>query len=175
MSNVNNVTVAATQMACTWDIQGNIDRAVNLVREAAKQGAQIILVQELFETPYFCIEQEFKHLDLAKSLEDSDVVNTMSALAAELQVVLPVSWFEKSGSAFFNSLAMVDANGRILGTYRKPISPTQSAIRKKLISAPETLALKYGIHATPILALAFAGTSGSLKQLGAWHCRGRRY
>ena len=136
MKNINNITVAATQMACTWDIKENIDRAVNLVREAAQQGAQIILIQELFETPYFCIEQEFKHLNLAKSLAESDAVNTMSALAAELQVVLPVSWFEKSGNTFFNSLAIVDADGSILGTYRKTHIPNAIGYQEKTYFSP---------------------------------------
>ena len=78
------IKVAATQMACDWDIQGNVDRAEQLVREAAGQGAQIILIQELFETPYFCIEQNHKHLGLAAALEESATVKRFSALAKGL-------------------------------------------------------------------------------------------
>ena len=77
------VTVAATQMACSWDVPGNVDRAEQLVREAAGQGAQLILLQELFETPYFCIEQEFKHLKLASTPEENRAVGRMRELARQ--------------------------------------------------------------------------------------------
>ena len=95
------VTVAATQMACDWNIQSNVDRAEKLVRDAVSQGAQIILIQELFETPYFCIEQDSKHFDLASTLEENTTIKRFSQLAKELEVVLPVSWFERSGSVLF--------------------------------------------------------------------------
>ena len=134
--NERKVTLAATQMQCTWDIASNIERACGLVRSAAEQGAQVILIQELFETPYFCIEQEFKHLDLAKSLEDSIPVKTMSAMAKELGVVLPVSWFERAGNAFFNSLAMIDADGSILGIYRKTHIPNAVGYQEKQYFSP---------------------------------------
>ncbi len=120
---MREVTIAATQMACSWDIDQNVETAERLVRQAADQGAQIILVQELFHTPYFCIEQSFKHFDLASTLEDNRVVRHMSALAKTLKVVLPVSWFEKSGNVRFNSIAVVDADGSILGKYRKSHIP----------------------------------------------------
>lgn len=123
-------------MQCTWDIANNIERACGLVRNAAERGAQIILIQELFETPYFCIEQEFKHLDLATRLEDSVPVKTMSALAKELGVVLPVSWFERAGNAFFNSLAMIDADGGILGIYRKTHIPNAVGYQEKQYFSP---------------------------------------
>ena len=75
------VTVAATQMTCDWDIAGNVDRAEQLVREASGQGAQIVLIQELFETPYFCIEQDHKHLDLAATIEDNSTIKRFCGLA----------------------------------------------------------------------------------------------
>ena len=100
------LTVAATQMACEWNISRNVDRAEKLIREAAGQDAQIILIQELFETPYFCIEQNHKHLELATTIEDNSTIKRFCALARDLEVVLPVSWFEKAGKAFFNSVAM---------------------------------------------------------------------
>ena len=87
------VTVAATQMACSWDIEGNVARAEKLVRDAAAKGAQIILIQELFQTPYFCIDQSPEHFDLAQTLEDSPLIRHFSALAKELDVVLPLSFF----------------------------------------------------------------------------------
>jgi N-carbamoylputrescine amidase len=87
------VTVAATQIACGWELASNLDRAERLVREAHGRGARIILLQELFATPYFCIEQDPKHLQLAQSADDSPLLRRFGALAAELEVVLPVSFF----------------------------------------------------------------------------------
>src|SRR5215469_7428910 len=113
------VTVAAIQMACDWDAQANIARAERLVRSAAANGAQIILLPELFETPYFCIEQDSRHLALAHPLEESRAVQHFRGIARELGVVLPVSFFERAGAAFFNSVAVVDADGALLGVYRK--------------------------------------------------------
>ena len=133
---MSKVTVAATQMTCTWDTGTNVDRAEAMIREAAGQGAQIILIQELFETPYFCIEQEFKHLDLARTLEDSPLIKRMASLAHELEVVLPVSWFERAGTAFFNSVAMVDADGSILGVYRKTHIPNAVGYQEKQYCSP---------------------------------------
>ena len=120
---MREITVAATQMAISWDLPANLDKAETLIRQAAKQGANIILIQELFEAPYFCIEQQVKHFDLATSLEENDSIKRFQQLAKELEIVLPFSWFEKANRAFFNSVAMVDADGSILGTYRKTHIP----------------------------------------------------
>ena len=133
---MSEVTVAATQMACNWDIETNVNTAESMIREAASRGAQIILIQELFETPYFCIEQAFEHLNLAKSLDESPVIKRMSALAKELSVVLPVSWFERAGNAFFNSMAMVDADGSVLGVYRKTHIPNAIGYQEKQYFSP---------------------------------------
>ena len=133
---MSEVTVAATQMACSWDIETNVNTAESMIREAASRGAQIILIQELFETPYFCIEQAFEHLNLAKSLDESPVIKRMSALAKELSVVLPVSWFERAGNAFFNSMAMVDADGSVLGVYRKTHIPNAIGYQEKQYFSP---------------------------------------
>lgn len=130
------VTVAATQMSCSWDLDANLQCAETLVREAASRGAQVILIQELFETPYFCIEQDFKHLQLASDVQDNRAVRHMRALAKELQVVLPVSFFEKAGLAFFNSMAMVDADGSILGVYRKTHIPNAIGYQEKQYFSP---------------------------------------
>jgi len=130
------VTVAATQMACSWDIPGNIARAEKLVREAAAKGAQIILIQELFEAPYFCIEQNPEHFALASSLEDSPLIAHFQALARELQVVLPISWFERGNNAFFNSLVVVDADGSLLDVYRKTHIPNGPAYQEKQYFTP---------------------------------------
>ena len=133
---MTQVTVAATQMSCSWDLDANLDRAEGLVREAAAQGAQIILLQELFETPYFCIEQDFKHQALATTVDENRAIKRLSALARELQVVLPVSWYEKSGPAFFNSMAMLDADGSLLGVYRKTHIPNSIGYQEKQYFSP---------------------------------------
>ena len=130
------VTVAAIQMACGWDAAANIACAEHRVREAAGRGAQIILLPELFETPYFCIEQDVRHLKLASSLEDSRAVRHFSALARELGVVLPVSFFEHAGPVYFNSVAIVDADGRTLGVYRKSHIPNGPGYQEKHYFSP---------------------------------------
>ena len=130
------VTVSATQMACHWDIQANVDNAEKLIREAATKGAQIILIQELFEAPYFCIEQDPKHFDLASTFGENTTIKRFSNLAKELEVVLPVSWFEKSGKAFFNSMAMIDADGRVMGVYRKTHIPNDVGYQEKQYFSP---------------------------------------
>ena len=123
--------VAATQMACSWDLPANLERAEGLIREAATGGARVILIQELFETPYFCIEQDTKHFDLATTLEQNQSLKHFQALAEELDVVLPFSWFERANRAFYNSLAMVDAGGAILGVYRKSHIPNGPGYQEK--------------------------------------------
>ncbi len=130
------MTVAATQFACGWNQAGNIDRAEELVRRAARDGAQIILLQELFETPYFCIEQDVRHLRLATSLADNRAVKRMAVLARELDVVLPVSFFEHAGQAYFNTVAVIDAGGAVLGSYRKAHIPNGPGYQEKTYFSP---------------------------------------
>ncbi|WP_016987351.1 N-carbamoylputrescine amidase [Pseudomonas crudilactis] len=130
------LTIASTQMPCTWDLPGNLDRAEQLVRDAAQQGAQVILLQELFATPYFCIEQSHKHMALAEEYRDSRVLARFAALARELGVVLPLSWFEKAGNAYFNSLSVADADGRLLGVYRKTHIPNAIGYQEKEYFSP---------------------------------------
>jgi N-carbamoylputrescine amidase len=130
------VTVAATQFACTWDLPMNADRAEALVREAAAQGAQVVLIQELFAAPYFCIEQHPKYFDLALPLEGHPLVARFADLARELGVAIPVSIFERAGPAFFNSVAMVDADGRVLGVYRKSHIPQGPGYEEKYYFSP---------------------------------------
>lgn len=130
------VKVATTQMACSWDTDSNINCAEQLVREAASQGAQVVLLQELFETPYFCIEQNHAHLELAKPLSDSAVVQRMQALSRELSVVVPVSFFERSGPCFFNTVAVIDADGTVMGIYRKTHIPNDTGYQEKSYFSP---------------------------------------
>lgn len=130
------VTLAAVQLACGWDSAANIARAERLVREAAAGGAQIILLPELFETPYFCIEQDPRHLALASPLEESRAVQHFRGIARELSVVLPVSFFERAGAAFFNSVAVIDADGSLLGIYRKSHIPNGPGYQEKHYFSP---------------------------------------
>jgi N-carbamoylputrescine amidase len=130
------VTVAATQFACSWDLPANLERAEQLVRQAHSQGAQVILLQELFATPYFCIEQDARHLKLAQSLADSAILRRFGALAAELQVVLPISFFERAAQVYFNSLVMFDADGKQLGVYRKTHIPNGPGYQEKFYFSP---------------------------------------
>ncbi len=130
------ITVAATQFACTWDLPANADRAEALVRAAVGQGAQVVLVQELFASPYFCIEQHPKYFELAQPLDGHPLIARFTALAKELGVVIPVSFFERAGPAFFNSVAMVDADGRVLGVYRKSHIPQGPGYEEKYYFSP---------------------------------------
>ncbi|MFI7855936.1 N-carbamoylputrescine amidase [Pseudomonas promysalinigenes] len=128
--------VATTQMPCSWDLPGNLERAEQLVRQAAAQGAQVILLQELFATPYFCIEQDHKHQALAQPYPSSPILQRFAALAGELGVVLPLSWYERAGNAFFNSLTVADADGRLLGVYRKTHIPNAIGYQEKEYFSP---------------------------------------
>jgi N-carbamoylputrescine amidase len=133
---MREVTVAATQMACSWDREANVERAVALVREAAARGAQIVLLQELFETPYFPVEEKQELFALARPLDGHPTVARMAALAAELEVVLPVSFFERAGNAHFNAVAVVDADGSVLGVYRKSHIPDGPGYEEKYYFNP---------------------------------------
>lgn len=130
------VIVAATQMACTDNESRNIDRVCELVREAAAMGAHIVLPQELFSGPYFCKDELPEHFALARTLDESPAVRRMSALAAELGVVIPVSFFERSNQVYYNSLAMIDADGRVMGLYRKSHIPQGPGYEEKFYFSP---------------------------------------
>jgi N-carbamoylputrescine amidase len=133
---MNTVTVAATQMACGEDRDANLAAAEDLVREAAAAGAQVILLQELFETPYFCKDQLARHFALATTADENPALGRLAAVAAELEVVLPISFFERAGNAYFNSLAVVDADGARLATYRKSHIPDGPGYQEKFYFSP---------------------------------------
>lgn len=133
---MRTVTVATTQMTCSWDKQQNIDTATDLVTQAAKAGANIILLQELFETPYFCQVHDFDYFKLATSVADNTAIQHFKKLAKELEVVLPISFYEKSGNTFFNSVTIIDADGEILGTYRKTHIPDGIPYAEKFYFTP---------------------------------------
>lgn len=133
---MTTVTVATTQMACTWDRVANLEKAETLVRQAAKQGAQIILLPELFETPYFCKDQKEEYFALAKPVQNNPLLNRFSALAATLQVVLPISFFERANNAHYNSVMVIDADGSQLGIYRKTHIPDGPGYQEKFYFNP---------------------------------------
>lgn len=133
---MRQVTVAATQMACSNNIQENIDKADKMVRQAAEAGAQIILIQELFETPYFCQTEEPDFYSYAKSVEDNLAIRHFSKLAKELSVVLPISFYERANNALFNSIAILDADGSNLGVYRKSHIPDGPGYEEKYYFSP---------------------------------------
>jgi N-carbamoylputrescine amidase len=133
---MRNVTVAATQMACTPNPDENIARAEKLVRQAAAAGANIILIQELFETPYFCQDMIHAFFNLAKPLDENPAIKHFSAIAKELNVVLPISVFEKAGQNYFNTIAILDADGSNLGHYRKSHIPDGPGYSEKFYFSP---------------------------------------
>ncbi len=133
---MREVTVAATQMACSNDTDKNVRNAENLVRQAASNGAQIILIQELFETQYFCMDQKEELFELSKPFENHPTIEKFSELAKELKVVLPVSFFEKANRAHYNTVAIVDADGSILGKYRKSHIPDGPGYQEKFYFNP---------------------------------------
>jgi N-carbamoylputrescine amidase len=133
---MSTVTVAATQMACCWDWEANMANAEKLIREAAARGANVVLIQELFESPYFCKDHDPRHFELAKPLAGHPAVERFRALARELDVVLPVSVFERANNAFYNSLVMVDAGGAVLGSYRKSHIPEGPGYHEKFYFSP---------------------------------------
>ncbi len=130
------VKVAATQMSCSRNIDKNIAKAEVLVRQAAAGGAQIILLQELFETPYFCQKEKAVYYGYATELERNQAVNHFKQVAKELQVVLPVSFYEKKNYARYNALAVIGADGEVLGKYRKSHIPDGPGYEEKFYFNP---------------------------------------
>lgn len=130
------LTLAATQFACSTDAATNLASAERVVREAARRGARVILLQELFETPYFCKDHLASHFSLARPVDGNPVLGRFQALARELEVVLPFSFFERANNAYFNSLAMIDADGRLLGVYRKSHIPEGPGYHEKYYFSP---------------------------------------
>jgi N-carbamoylputrescine amidase len=136
MSGPRKVTVAATQFSCGPDRQANIDKAERMVRQAAAAGANIVLLPELFETPYFCKDQRADHFALAQDPDGHPMLARMTALARELGVVLPVSFFERANNAHYNSVLVIDADGRRLGLYRKSHIPDGPGYQEKYYFTP---------------------------------------
>lgn len=133
---MKNVTVSAAQMSCTNIIENNIMNAELLIRRAADQGGQIILLQELFENLYFCQKEFYDFFEYAKELSSSKAIFHFQKLAKELEVVLPISFFERANNAFYNSVAVIDATGEILGVYRKTHIPDGPGYKEKFYFTP---------------------------------------
>lgn len=130
------VTVAAIQMYCNRSREENIKAAEKKVREAAGKGAQIILLPELFETWYFCQERNYDSYGLATPVDGNPAVLHFQKVAKELQVVLPVSFFERAGNVTYNSVAVIDADGQVLGVYRKTHIPDDHFYQEKFYFTP---------------------------------------
>lgn len=130
------VTVAAVQMSCTNNIAENICRAEKVVRKAAAEGAQIILLQELFETLYFCQKERAEFYNYAVEPEQNQAIQRFKTLAKELQVVLPISFYERKNNARYNSVAVIDATGEMLGIYRKSHIPDGPGYEEKFYFNP---------------------------------------
>lgn len=133
---MSEITVAAVQMKMTADPGENLDHAEKMVRDAAAQGAQIVLLPELFERPYFCQERRYDYLAYALPVSENPAVSRMRALAKELGVVLPVSFYERDGNRLYNSVACIDADGSLLGVYRKTHIPDDHYYQEKFYFSP---------------------------------------
>ncbi len=139
---MNGIKVAAVQMNCTKDVKVNIEKAKKLVCEAAEKGAKIILLPELFERQYFCQERQYDYYDYAKTLEENDAVRTFCSVAKEYEAVLPVCFYEKDGTRLFNSVAVIDADGKVLGVYRKTHIPDDHFYQEKFYFTPGNTGFK---------------------------------
>ncbi|PKN58081.1 MAG: N-carbamoylputrescine amidase [Deltaproteobacteria bacterium HGW-Deltaproteobacteria-14] len=133
---MSQVTVAAVQASLDGTLEDNVAKVEAFVREAAACGAQIILPSELFEGPYFCKVERDGFFALAHPFEGHPTVARFASLAAELGVVVPVSFFERAGQAYYNSLAMIDADGTVLGLYRKSHIPDGPGYEEKFYFRP---------------------------------------
>ncbi|WP_322032849.1 nitrilase-related carbon-nitrogen hydrolase [Paraburkholderia sp. J76] len=130
------VSIAASQFSCSWDLESNLEAAERVVRAAAESGAQIIVLQELFETPYFCQTINQEYFTLATPIEENPAIALCRKLAKELDVVIPVSTFERRHQKYFNSMTIIDAGGELLGTYRKTHIPDGPGYSEKFYFNP---------------------------------------
>ena len=133
---MRRVSLAAIQFACSSSRDENIEIAEQLVREVARKGANVVLLQELFEGQYFCQDEDPNNFRRARAAENHPTINHFAALAKELNIVLPVSFFERAQNVFFNSIAIIDADGSQLGIYRKSHIPQGSGYQEKYYFSP---------------------------------------
>lgn len=139
---MRKITIAAIQMQCSTSVEENINKADKMVRDAAASGANIILLPELFERQYFCQERRYEYYDFAKSVEENDAVNHFKKVAKELSVVIPVSFYEKDVNVLYNSVAVIDADGTVLGVYRKTHIPDDHFYQEKFYFTPGNTGFK---------------------------------
>jgi N-carbamoylputrescine amidase len=133
---MRQVKVAALQFSCSRDVQENINKAEKMVREAADNDSNIILLPELFECQYFCQEKRYNYYDYALPLEKNPAVNRFKEVAKKLGVVIPVSFYERDIDRLFNTVAMIDADGSVLGIYRKTHIPDDHFYQEKFYFTP---------------------------------------
>ncbi len=131
-----SITVGAIQTSYGHDLKTNIGKTEAFVREAARKGAQVILPSELFEGIYFCTRQDPKWFETAHPVNEHPCVLALQKLAKELGVVIPISFFEKDGPRYYNSIAIADADGEILGVYRKSHIPDGPGYQEKYYFRP---------------------------------------
>ncbi|WP_026507080.1 N-carbamoylputrescine amidase [Butyrivibrio sp. MC2013] len=143
------VKVACIQFACgeaaasdEEQVRRNIETAGKMVRDAAAEGAQIILLSELFERRYFCQERRYDYYDLASPVSENPAVSYFAELCRELRVVVPVSIYERDGNELYNSVVMIDADGSILGRYRKTHIPDDHYYQEKFYFKPGNTGFK---------------------------------
>lgn len=146
---MRKVKVAAVQMQCCDNVEQNIQKAEKMVREAYEKGANIVLLPELFERQYFCQERRYEYYDFAKTVTENDAVKHFQKIAKELSLVLPISFYEKDGNRLFNTVAVINSDGEILGTYRKTHIPDDHYYQEKFYFVPgdtgfKTFKTKFG-------------------------------
>ncbi|MBR4760007.1 MAG: N-carbamoylputrescine amidase [Lachnospiraceae bacterium] len=133
---MRNVTVAAVQMQCESDVKTNIETADRLVRQAAGAGANIILLPELFERLYFCQERQYEYYAYATPTAENEAVRHFTDVSKQLDVVLPISFFEKDGNVLYNSIAIIDPEKGLMGVYRKTHIPDDHFYQEKFYFTP---------------------------------------
>ncbi|MCR4568524.1 MAG: N-carbamoylputrescine amidase [Pseudobutyrivibrio sp.] len=139
---MREITVAAVQMQCTNNVKENISKAEQFVRAAAADGANIVLLPELFERQYFCQERRYEYYDFAQSVDENAAVCHFKKICKELSVVIPVSFYEKDGNVLYNSVAVIDADGTVLGVYRKTHIPDDHFYQEKFYFTPGNTGFK---------------------------------
>ena len=146
---MRKATAAAIQMSCDLSVEKNLEKAEKMIRQAAEKGAQVILLPELFERPYFCQEKRYDYYDYALPVEENPAVAMGKRLAEELDVVLPISFYEREQNVLYNSIACIDGGGELLGIYRKTHIPCDHFYQEKFYFTPgntgfQVFETKYG-------------------------------
>jgi len=133
---MRNITVAAIQMSVPETQEKSIAKAEKLVRQAAAGGANVILLPELFENWYFCQERRYDSYKLASTADENPAVRHFRKVAAELGIAMPISFYEQDGNVLYNSIAMIDADGSVMGVYRKTHIPDDHFYQEKFYFTP---------------------------------------